>query len=456
MTATPWWGEDLLAGPDRDVAVLHGDASLTRARLRAGVEEHAASLAAAGIGHDSVVVLRVRPSFTYLYLLFGLWATGARVVLLDPRLKDVEVDTVVGLCRPTHMVASVDADRSAGFFTTEQRFRIDPLPDGSPATSADCLLMVSSGTTGVPKVVGKTPDILWSEINLTKGVPGYPGPGERFLVLSSLVHAFGLVSCLLHCLNVGTTLVLPVDPRRESVLAAVATHRIDVLVGVPTHYRMLTAVDETVRLPSVRSAIAVGEKLRTPVFDAFGERFGMRLGQIYGMTEVAMITFDPTGEHHPAVGRPLPGVVVDVVAGELWVRAPEWPYRFVVADDRYRDGMLRTFDRAEEDPATGALLLHGRSDSIVAVGGLKADLAEIEEVLRQHDRVVDAVVLYADDIAAYVAASDGVTDGELGAWCRERLADYKVPKRIVVVAELPRTSIGKLSRDPALLRALAR
>ncbi|MBI0384105.1 long-chain fatty acid--CoA ligase, partial [Streptomyces albiflaviniger] len=123
--------------------------------------------------------------------------------------------------------------------------------------------------------------------------------------------------------------------------------------------------------------------------------------------------------------------------------------------DRFADGWLRTHDRAELDPS-GAVRLLGRGDSLVVIGGLKVDLTEVEAVLRRHPGVSGAVVVHAGATEAYVSvAADGPSAGELLRWCRDRLADYKVPRVVHVLADLPRTSNGKLvrRRDALLARA---
>jgi acyl-coenzyme A synthetase/AMP-(fatty) acid ligase len=104
----------------------------------------------------------------------------------------------------------------------------------------------------------------------------------------------------------------------------------------------------------------------------------------------------------------------------------------------------------------GAVRLLGRGDSLVVVGGLKVDLAEVEATLRTHPEVDDAVLIHVDAIEAFVAARDGsLTAAGLLGWCRDRLADYKLPRLIHVLPALPRTANGKLVREPARLRAAA-
>jgi len=135
------------------------------------------------------------------------------------------------------------------------------------------------------------------------------------------------------------------------------------------------------------------------------------------------------------------------------VRLGRTPYLTSDGQDAYADGWFRTRDRADLDDA-GAVRLYGRSDSLVAVGGLKVDLTQVEAVLSNHPQVRSAVVVHDRVIEAYVApAGEPPTPAELTAWCRNLLADYKMPKVIRILPELPRTPTGKLLRDRSALRA---
>jgi len=188
----------------------------------------------------------------------------------------------------------------------------------------------------------------------------------------------------------------------------------------------------------------------------FADRFGVPVGESYGTTETGVIAMDVSGSLRPSVGRAAPGVVLRVRDGELEVALDSSPYLFDSGGARYADGWLRTYDRATVD-STGAVHMHGRADSLVVIGGLKVDLIEVEKVLRQHPQVDEAVLVRTDVIEAYVAAAEGdaPSASELLRWCRERLADYKLPKVIRVLESLPRTTTGKLVRQAATLHTAA-
>ena len=223
------------------------------------------------------------------------------------------------------------------------------------------------------------------------------------------------------------------------------------MFATPAHYQLLASVPDPPPLPRLRLAVSGGEVLPTALAAEFARGYRRRIGQAYGMTEVGVIAADLTGRHHPAVGRLAPGVVARVRDGALEVRTPRSPYLFASAPAAFRDGWLRTYDRAELD---GCLVtLRGRADSLAVIGGLKVDLTEVEDALRRHPDVDDAVVVLAGRIEAYVGSARGVSADALLRWCRERLADVKVPKRITVVPALPRTASGKLLRNAAGVRA---
>jgi 3-hydroxy-4-methylanthranilate adenylyltransferase len=190
----------------------------------------------------------------------------------------------------------------------------------------------------------------------------------------------------------------------------------------------------------------------------FAEQYGVPVGESYGTTETGVIAMDTRGALRPSVGHAAPDVTVREHHGELDVALEESPYLFGTGGSQYTDGWLHTRDRVTIGP-TGAVRVHGRADSLVVIGGLKVDLTEVENVLREHPAVEQAVLIHGDVIEAYVAVTDGdqrPSAGELLRWCRELLADYKVPRVIRLLDTLPRTSNGKLIRHAAHLRETTR
>jgi acyl-coenzyme A synthetase/AMP-(fatty) acid ligase len=186
---------------------------------------------------------------------------------------------------------------------------------------------------------------------------------------------------------------------------------------------------------------------------AFTDRYGVPLGNMYGMTEVGVIGTDLHGLHRPAIA-PAPGIEVRESGGELLISCPASPYVGLSDPDRWADGWLRTRDAGTVDPATGLVTVRGRLDSQVSVGGLKVDLTEVEATLTGLPGVAAAVVAYDDGITAYVQPDGPLTEDTLDTLLAERLAGYKRPRTLHLVAQLPRTTTGKLVRSLDVLRTV--
>jgi hypothetical protein len=132
------------------------------------------------------------------------------------------------------------------------------------------------------------------------------------------------------------------------------------------------------------------------------------------------------------------------------VKLAATPYIGPQGSERYTDGWFRTNDAGSID-ADNRLVVHGRIDTIVSIGGLKVNVMEVEAVIKQHPEVLDVLVCPSDDkyvLEAYIQHNGMLQDLALRDWCRERMADYKVPKRFYRVEEIPRTSTGKVVRSP--------
>lgn len=430
--------------------LAHGDDVRSRADVRTQTAAEAAVFAGCGIGEGATVLLQVPPSYTQVQAMLALWSLGAQVMLVDHRFKNAEVDAVRQVAKPQFTVRGGHAGATPSF-AREYELCTTHHAGGRAAATAHRLVQFSSGSTGQPKIIGRTPASIAEEIDRFTRLPGMPCSGERVLLLSSTAHSFGLIAGLLHSLARGVTAVFADRVSAKDILAAAARHDVHLLFGTPFHYALLATARDMPSLPSLRGAVSGGEIMEPAVAQRFHEKYGFAIGESYGTTETGVVAMDVSGALRPSVGRAVPGVSMRIGAGELEVHLPEGsPYLGLVDGDRYVGGWLRTRDRAEIDE-DGRLVLHGRGDSLVVIGGLKVDLGEIEAVLRSHPGVHEAVVVHEGLTEAYVVGT--VADAELLAWCGERLADYKLPRRIQVLPQLPRTPNGKLVRRHEVLRA---
>jgi acyl-coenzyme A synthetase/AMP-(fatty) acid ligase len=282
---------------------------------------------------------------------------------------------------------------------------------------------------------------------------GVPQAGERIVLLASMVHVLGLVGGLLYGLHAGCQLVLPERLTVDSILKAVASGPEPATVlGVPFHIELLASASNPPKLPSLKRMTTGGELVRPSVQHAFDSRYGVPLGNMYGMTEVGVIAIDLFGEHRPSLA-PAPGITVGAKDGELLIALPASPYVGLADPTRFVDGWLHTRDAGVVDEATGLVTIKGRLDSQVSVGGLKVDLTEVEQTLAGLAGVAAAVVVFDNGIEAYVMLNDPAVDLEPAL--AERLAGYKRPRALYFLDQLPRTATGKLVRDRGVLRAAA-
>jgi acyl-coenzyme A synthetase/AMP-(fatty) acid ligase len=445
------WVDGFLLAGQGDEVCLWLDAPVTRGGLATRVGACAAELRAAGLEPGGAVSLRLPPDMTYVVNLLAAWRVGAQVSLLDHRLTDHEVEQALSRIRP-QLVVSQPAGPRPG--QGEPPAVVTPY-DGERATTPHVLFQLSSGSTGPSKVIGRTAADLRGEVLRYRKIDGTPQPGERVVLLSSMVHVLGLVGGLLYCLHTGVRLVVPRALSTDAVLAAIAGGtEPTTVIGVPFHIEFLTVGRRRAELPRLKRMTVGGELVRPTVRRAFLERYQVPLGVMYGMTEVGVIATDLHGEHLPAL-TPAPDMTLREEAGELLLAMPDSPYAGLVDSTRWVGGWLHTRDAGTVDPGSGRVTVHGRLDSQVSVGGLKVDLTEVEQALVELPGVTEVVVGHDRAIEAFVVLADPYTASDLKRAIAQRLAPYKRPRRINVLDKLPRTATGKLVRDLPRLRPVA-
>jgi acyl-CoA synthetase (AMP-forming)/AMP-acid ligase II len=232
-----------------------------------------------------------------------------------------------------------------------------------------------------------------------------------------------------------------------------------------------TPFDKTPDFSSLRLAVATGSALAPVVARKFREKFGVSVGQAYGATEAGPVAFGlPTepGDAAGCVGRPYAGVSVEVrdscggavppgTLGEICVRSPACSSGYL--DDAgataatFVGGYVRTGDVGRLDPS-GNLFVLGRQKPMLNVGGRKVSPAEVENCLRCHPAVADALVVGrradggGERVHAFVVPAGPVTPLELQGFCAQRLADFKVPRQVIIVASLSSGEMGKTRTSP--------
>jgi long-chain acyl-CoA synthetase len=349
-----------------------------------------------------------------------------------------------------------------------------PAPAASPDETA--VVIYTSGTTGQPKGACLSFDNLAQNVSSCIAAAEL-SPDQVFLSLLPQFHAFGFTTNTLVPLLMGATVhYLP----RFSPLAVVNLiheQRVSVFITIASMFGALAAMKNAgpEQLASLTHPISGGEPLSPKVAQGFQQRFGKRIYEGYGLTEASPVVTLNTPRVHRAgsVGRPLPGISVAAVDregreltpgldGELVVRGHCVMQGYLnqpqATASVIRDRALHTGDIGHLD-ADGFVYITGRAKEMIIVGGENVFPFEIESVLLDHPAVAEAAVIGVPDEvrgevpAAFVILAPGgprVTEADLRTFCRERLAAYKVPRKIQVADELPRGPTGKI-----LKRALA-
>ncbi len=295
-----WVDEVLLAGAADDVC-LHLAGPVTRAELRRLVAERHQVLADAGLRRGGSVALCLAPSLAFITNLLASWRIGAQASLLDHRLTPYEVDVALKRLLPQVMVSAEKSTAGPlrGFAEITEGVQTYP---GQPAATSHAVIQLSSGSTGPSKIIARDAGNLVEEVNRYTMIDGVPGGGERIVCLASMVHVLGLVGGLLYGLHAGLNLTIPARMTADGILSTVAAgSQPTTLLGVPFHIELLASVHEPPELPQLTGMTTGGELVRADVYDAFVNRYGVRLGNMYGMTEVGVIATDLFGEHRPAV-----------------------------------------------------------------------------------------------------------------------------------------------------------
>jgi long-chain acyl-CoA synthetase len=453
------------------LALVYREERVTHAQLVDRVERLAAGLAEEGIGAGDAValVLPNDPDFVTAY--HAIAALGAVVVPINPAFKRDEVEFYFRTCDVRMVITD---DDGAGVceqlvprivLTSELPTLMDSEPAALPPRGGDEPLvnLFSSGSTGRPKRVPRTHAQVCAEAGF------YPdigiGPEDKIFNTVPLFHSYGMGFCLLAAAGTGAALVMLEDPnpfvmRRGRAMELIEQERATVLPGVPFTYRLMAEAPESADLSSLRICFSAGTALARPTFDAFLDKFGVPVRQHYGCTEAGSLTanLDPdAAASFESVGTPMGPVAIKIVDGEVAVRSPARTGGYAdmpeLNEQVFRDGFFLTGDLGSLDEQ-GRLTITGRKKLLIEVGGYKVDPIEVEDVVQAHPKVGEAVVVGVDApkatgekvVKAVVVATEEVDARELIGFCRERLANYKVPQQVEFREEIPRSPLGKILR----------
>ncbi len=433
------------------------------------------------------------PGWVYVAVQWGIWRAGGVAVPLAPSHPPAEIAYVHEDADPVALVAHPELSGALaaaagareitviGLMGTEavaptrERARLPRIDPARPA-----MILYTSGTTGRPKGVVLPHASLRAQVESLTRAWGWTS-ADRTLLHLPLHHVHGIVNVLTSALwNGAVCEILPVF-RAVDVWRRLESGAITLYMAVPTVYARLIDAWESAG-SAERAAWSAGSRacrlmisgsaaLPVPTLQRWESITGHRLLERYGMTEIGMALSNPlVGERRAGyVGTPLPGVQVRLTDEADAPVAPGSPGQVQVTGATVFSGYWR---RSEETTAafapggwfrtgdlavveSGAYRILGRSSvDILKTGGEKISALEIEDVLRSHDAIADcAVVGVADErwgdrvCAAVVPRPDReVSEEDLRTFVKSRLAPYKVPKQFLLVPDLPRNAMGKVTK----------
>jgi acyl-CoA synthetase (AMP-forming)/AMP-acid ligase II len=495
-------------------AIEDGETRLTFAELFDEARTFAAALVASGVEPDDRVAIWAPNRARWVIALLGISSAGAVLVPINTRFKGREAADLLARTGAKALVTAtdfLDTDYVALLRSTEVSLPdlativvvSGQAPEGTtgwaefvgratesgraevearwsalgPDDRSDILF--TSGTTGQPKGVvmthGRTLCVATDWVAMT-GLSA----DDRYLMVNPYFHMFGLKAGILACLASGATMLPEPVFDIDRILARVGDDGITVLPGPPTLYQSMLdhPKRETFDLSGLRVAVTGAADIPVELIRRVSQELPFSVsvtgsGLTDAGTAVATVPGDDVETIATTVGRPRPGFELRIMSdgtdvpagepGEVVLRGGSVMACYLDDPDATAatlsaDGWLRTGDIGSISPA-GHLRIVGRLKDMFIVGGFNAYPAEIENVLLRHPDIAQAAVIGIPDdrlgevgLAFVVSRSGATSIPDFNDWCRQQMANYKVPRAVEVVTELPINATGKVLKDE--LRAL--
>ncbi len=488
-------------------ALVDGDTRLTYTELRDAVGTAARALVATGIAHGDRVAIWAPNIGEWVIAANAVQRVGAIVVTMNTRFKGEEAAYVLRTAGARLLFTLTDflgTDytallREAGAIPTLEEIVVLRGPAGGATSWAAflarsgavdaaeftrrveavgtddvCDILFTSGTTGAPKGAMLCHGATVRAYDAWSTVVGLR-EGDRYLIVNPFFHAFGLKAGILASILKGATIIPHPVFDVPSVMRRVAEERISMLPGPPAIYQTILDHPDLDQFDLSSLRLGVTGAATVPVEMIKRVRSELTFETIvtgYGLTEATGIATMCRHDDDPetianTAGRPLPGMELRIVdgdgndvaagdPGEVMVRGYNVMKGYfddpaATAATIDADGWLHTGDIGVADER-GNIKITDRKKDMFIVGGFNAYPAEIENMILAHPAVSQVAIVGIPDprlgevgMAYVVLRPDGNTDGDaLIAWCRERMANYKVPRRVAIVDALPLNAAGKV------------
>lgn len=436
------------------------------------------------------VAFMVNPGFDYVKIQWAVWRAGGVAVPLClshplPSLQYVIEDTGTSVLIVSRqyksLLAPLAAEKNIRFIVLDENIAEDITPLPVITAERRAMILYTSGTTNLPKGVVTTHANLQAQIT-TLVTAWQWSSNDKIVCILPLHHVHGIVNVVSCALWSGASCRFLPEFDAAALFSLFKSGVLTLFMAVPTiyfklisYYEALPAAEQkelTSVMQQFRLMVSGSAALPVTVMEKWKTISSHTLLERYGMTEIGMAISNPYNGERKAgyVGLPLPGVQIRLAdenyndapadqPGEILVKGANvfneyWNKPEATKKEFTADGWFKTGDMAVVED--GYYRIMGRSSvDIIKSGGYKISALEIEEVLRTHPQIKDCAVVgleneeWGELVAAAVVAhnNDAIDTTALNTWIRERMPAYRVPRKYILVKELPRNAMGKVTKN---------
>ncbi len=471
--------------PDK-VALIKGDEVIDYRSFAARVRGCARRLHAAGLEPGALVGVCVKDTVGHITVIYALARLGVVMLPMDVRWNEEEKQRLVTHFKPAAVIVEPGAEELSGcrclsIDTVAGEVLADEAADDAPMAAGPdlpLLMSLSSGTTGRPKGPRITHEQMLCRFRTHWINLGF-NADDRYVSATPLYFGGGRTFAMSVLFAGGTLVLFPPPFKVHDLPPEIERVKATSIFLVPTQLRKLLEEDASVldAMSSLRLLISSGAPLFPQERVEIRERICPNLIEYYASTEGGGVSISKPADqlrHGDSVGRAIFAVDIEIVGedhaalpagqiGRLRYRGPGVATAYFndeeASRDAFRDGWFYPGDLAERNE-DGFVFLRGRAKDMIIRGGVNIHPGEVEEILSTHPQVSEAAVVgrpskvLGEEVAAFVIAKGKVEPAELIAWCKERLAPYKVPVEVILRDGLPKNSSGKvLKKDLVALFA---
>jgi len=495
--------EDRTAQQPDKVFLFFEDEEITYQQLTNYMHAIACGLIKMGVkkGDNVCVLIPNRPEFIYSF--FGVMRAGAVAVPINTLLKGEEITYIVNNCeaeaiivahdyldlfrsisndcpKVKHVISTTDDDDVISFDTLLTT-PIDESLLPSITEEDDASIIYTSGTTGRPKGVILTHGNYIADTRMMNEAVKM-NPDDRFVCILPLFHVNAQVVTTLAPMYAGASMVLMEKFSPKQFLPALERYGATAFSGVPTVYAILNNQPDAEQydLSKLRFCVCGGAPMTVGVFEEFEKKYKAFILEGYGLSEgTCASSVNPLGGKRKvgSIGLPYeeqPMKIVDDndnevppgTVGQIVVKGPNVMKGYYNNPEAtaatLKDGWLHTGDLGYVDDE-GYFFIVGRKKEMIIRGGENIYPKEIEEVVYRHPAIREATVVglpdevWGEEVTAFIALRDqaSLTEEDLIHYCKEHLADYKCPRKVFFVDDLPKTATGKIQKNKVVQRFLA-